>query len=200
MWGSVRGENYINHLSWLWITWCQSNKTSFGKCDNKLNTSKCINHIQTKPNETSLQNEERAALQSSSPRLLLLVVPNSSNCVYIEADQIEEIKLDIRGEQSSSRALWEKSGSGKQRQEVRRLDAGSQRVVLPWQLWCLADENNIAACSQHPQRCVCTQIYLFMWFRCIYCLRDYVYLNILLEQQCKQKLRILAKNDFCGSF
>lgn len=63
--------------------------------------------------------------------LLLLVVPNSSNCVYIEAEQIEEVTLQIRGEQSGSRALREKSGSGKRRQEVQRLDAGSQRVVLP---------------------------------------------------------------------
>lgn len=46
--------------------------------------------------------------------------------------------------------LWQKPGSGKQHQVVERLEAGSQRAVLPWQLWCRVDDNSQAPHRQQP--------------------------------------------------
>lgn len=53
------------------------------------------------------------------------------------------------GERCCGRILWHKSGSSEQHQVVERLEAGSQKAVLPWQLWCLVD-NSWAPHHQRP--------------------------------------------------
>lgn len=52
-------------------------------------------------------------------------------------------------ERCCGRILWHKSGSSEQHQVVERLEAGSQKAVLPWQLWCLVD-NSWAPHHQRP--------------------------------------------------
>lgn len=55
-----------------------------------------------------------------------------------------------RAKKRCGRVLCEKSGCAEQHQVVERLDAGNQRPVLPWQLWCLVDDNCWAPCCQDP--------------------------------------------------
>lgn len=64
--------------------------------------------------------------------------------------------------------LWQKSGSRKQHQVLERLEAGSQRAVLPWQLWCLVDGNSRAPRHQaaaHTEN-KCVSIYV----HCLHCI------------------------------
>lgn len=84
----------------------------------------------------------------------------------------------IRDGERHKDAAAEKSGSGEQHQVAERLEAGSQRAALPWQLRCLVGDNSRAPCLTHPHT---RSAQLYRWATSTACLLLFIQLFAILK-------------------